>query len=88
MTGHVFYPMFCNMNVLFLIENLESITALNLIHAVQDTGHHMEQIKGQNRRIVVLEVNDGPGTKTFDQQGYNTSRTVINHFFNHVASAA
>ncbi|MFT6387083.1 MAG: glutathione synthase/RimK-type ligase-like ATP-grasp enzyme [Cellvibrionaceae bacterium] len=34
--------------------------------------------------IVVLEVNDGPGTKTFDQAGCNASDAVVDFFINYV----
>ena len=36
--------------------------------------------------VVVLEVNDGPGTKTFDREGYNASRAVIDYFIRSITA--
>lgn len=40
----------------------------------------MMENEHDNRHIFVIEVNDGPGTKTFDQKGFDASRMVINFF--------
>ena len=38
--------------------------------------------KGKREDIVVLEVNDGPGTKTFDSKGFQASKLIIDFFIN------
>ncbi len=40
----------------------------------------MVKPRGKKEDIVVLEVNDGPGTKTFDKKGFNASKAVIDFF--------
>ena len=39
---------------------------------------------GKKEDIVILEVNDGPGTKTFDKKGINASKAVIDFFINSI----
>lgn len=40
----------------------------------------MVRTTNKQRDIVVLEVNDGPGTKTFDKQGFNASQAIADYF--------
>lgn len=35
---------------------------------------------GRKEDIVILEVNDGPGTKTFDRKGINASKAIVDFF--------
>ncbi len=41
---------------------------------------------GKKEDIVILEVNDGPGTKTFDRKGINASKTIIDFFIDSLES--
>ena len=40
----------------------------------------MVKTEGKKEEFVILEVNDGPGTKTFDRKGINASKAIINFF--------
>lgn len=40
--------------------------------------------RGQ-QHVVVLEVNDGPGTKTFDQHGYHVSQIIADYVINELS---
>ncbi len=41
---------------------------------------------GKKEDIVILEVNDGPGTKTFDRKGINASKAIIDFFIDSLES--
>ena len=40
----------------------------------------MQDGKKNEKHYWVLEVNDGPGTKTFEQAGFNVSTRIVNYF--------
>jgi ribosomal protein S6--L-glutamate ligase len=69
---------------------MESL-ALNATHALEleVAGVDLMTYKDNSgqRQIVVLEVNDGPGTKTFDKQNYGVSEQVANYFANKLLDA-
>jgi len=46
----------------------------------------MMSTQKQQRKAVVLEVNDGPGTKTFDKQGINASQAIVDYFLHVINS--
>jgi len=58
---------------------LEAVQASGLNVAGVDI---MVSTHRQQRKVVVIEVNDGPGTKTFDKQGINVSQAIIDYFIN------
>lgn len=47
----------------------------------------MVEYTDNHARVVVLEINDGPGTKTFDREGCDASQAVIDYFIRAITAA-
>lgn len=46
----------------------------------------MSESTDNHENAVVLEINDGPGTKTFDRAGFNASSGIVDYFINRLMS--